>query len=298
MRYRGFEITSCYDTGIERYDMQESKDVICNGYFCEVYAAEDEQYASRLDSFCLAEGYEISDTTDAALTKGIARYVDDNYFSLLDAKAEIRLKRMEDLVGRMACLLGEHERGEELYKTFSEMLGMTDGEICELGFISLAPYFDRAQYAKTIAEWIIDDGTENTLTGSWTVPYGNIANRFAVDLETDTEMRDMVSRILYDRSDVVADFCMEQDKVTLDFFYVYCPYASKDTPQKQAEQAEKEENELLTAEDAVQTSIYLANAPDCCSGKQQLDNMLGMLGADVSDDDIYHGEDEHPKMMM
>ena len=130
------------------------------------------------------------------------------------------------------------------------------------------------------------------------MPYGNIANRFGVDLQTDGELRDMVSRQLYNRSDIVADFCMEQDKVTLDFFYVYCPYASKDAPLKQMEQAEKEENELLTAEDAVQTSIYLANAPDCCSGKQQLNNMLGMLGADVADDDIYHNEDTHPKMMM
>ncbi len=69
-------------------------------------------------------------------------------------------------------------------------------------------------------------------------------------------------------------------------------------PQEEQEQAEKETNEMLTAEDAVETTMYLANAPDCCSGEEKLGNVLGMLGANVADEDIYHGEDQHPKMSM
>ena len=69
-----------------------------------------------------------------------------------------------------------------------------------------------------------------------------------------------------------------------------------DDPER--EQAERETNEMILAEDAVQTTTYLANAPDCCSGAEQLGNVLGMLGADVMDDDVYHDEDEHPKMSM
>ena len=64
------------------------------------------------------------------------------------------------------------------------------------------------------------------------------------------------------------------------------------------EQQEKETNEILLSEDAVQTTAYLANAPDCCSGAEQFDNMLGMLGADVMDEDVYHSEDQHPEMSM
>lgn len=64
------------------------------------------------------------------------------------------------------------------------------------------------------------------------------------------------------------------------------------------EQQEKETNEILLVEDAVQTTAYLANAPDCCSGAEQFDNMLGMLGADVMDEDVYHSEDQHPEMSM
>ena len=70
------------------------------------------------------------------------------------------------------------------------------------------------------------------------------------------------------------------------------------TPTEVKEQAEIETTELIAAEDAVQTTAYLMNAPDCCSGGEQLDNLLGMLGADVMDDTVYHSEDEHPGMKM
>lgn len=69
--------------------------------------------------------------------------------------------------------------------------------------------------------------------------------------------------------------------------------------QKQLQkQKENETNEMILAEDAVQTTFYLANAPDCCSGAEQLDHVLGMLGADVMDEDVYHSEDQHPKMSL
>ena len=67
---------------------------------------------------------------------------------------------------------------------------------------------------------------------------------------------------------------------------------------KRIGEQENETNEILLAEDAVQTTAYLANALECCSGTEQLDNILGMLGADVMDDEVYHSEDEHPKLSM
>lgn len=72
----------------------------------------------------------------------------------------------------------------------------------------------------------------------------------------------------------------------------------KITPDEERRQQEDQTNELILAEDAVQTSVYLATAPDCCSGAEQLDRVLGMLGANVEDDDLYHDEDEHQTMGM
>mgnify|MGYP007010327587 FL=1 len=71
-----------------------------------------------------------------------------------------------------------------------------------------------------------------------------------------------------------------------------------DKQQQLQKQQEIETNEILLAEDAVQTSVYIANAPDCCSGAEQLDHVLGMLGADVMDEDVYHSEDQHPRLSM
>lgn len=70
------------------------------------------------------------------------------------------------------------------------------------------------------------------------------------------------------------------------------------TPTEDRQEQENETNEILLAEDAVQTTAYLANAPDCCSGVEQLDHVLGMLGADVMDEDVYHSEDQHLKMSL
>ena len=63
------------------------------------------------------------------------------------------------------------------------------------------------------------------------------------------------------------------------------------TPTEDRQEQENETNEILLAEDVV-------NAPDCCSGAEQLDHVLGMLGADVMNEDVYHTEDQHPKMSL
>lgn len=55
---------------------------------------------------------------------------------------------------------------------------------------------------------------------------------------------------------------------------------------------------MIAAEDAVETSIYLANAPECCSGAEQFDYMLQLLGAGVESEDMFHDEEEHYGMTM
>lgn len=54
-------------------------------------------------------------------------------------------ERYKDLCGRLVCWLGESEEGAELYATLHTIIGMTDDEICEIGFTSLAPYFTEHQ---------------------------------------------------------------------------------------------------------------------------------------------------------
>ncbi len=58
-----------------------------------------------------------------------------------------------------------------------------------------------------------------------------------------------------------------------------------------------ETTDMITAEDIVEQAVYAANAPDCCAD-EQAENMLGMLGANIVDDEIYHDEDECHSLTM
>lgn len=55
----------------------------------------------------------------------------------------------------------------------------------------------------------------------------------------------------------------------------------------------QKDTDILTAEDLAEQAEYAANAPKCCSEKERALNMLGMLGSNIADEDIYHDESEH-----
>ena len=61
---------------------------------------------------------------------------------------------------------------------------------------------------------------------------------------------------------------------------------------------EKQLNDMISLEDCVETTIYASNAPTCCSAGERLGAMLGMLGADVLDENVYHREEDHPVQTM
>ena len=68
-------------------------------------------------------------------------------------------------------------------------------------------------------------------------------------------------------------------------------------PQAKHEAEVQETTDMITAEDLTEQAVYAANAPDCCSDEQQAENMLGMLGANVVEPEIYHTEEEHDEVM-
>ena len=155
MRYRGFIITACFDSGIERYNRETGKDELCKGYYCQVYAGNDDMYDEQIDDFCLAAGHEIEDLSDAALTKGIREYVDGMHHELEEGMNFNKKSRLANILGRAVCFLGEFQSGEELYDTLTDQIGLSGGGIREIGFKSLAPFFNRDYYAQTIAEHLI-----------------------------------------------------------------------------------------------------------------------------------------------
>lgn len=223
MRYRGFVITSCPDGGIRRQDPDTGSEEICKGFYCQVYPADDDQYAHRLSGFCLAEGYEIPDLKEGSLCQGIVEYVDSTYKALKAGKERAIGKRQRDLLGRAVCWISGHGSGRETYGVLSEMIGMTDDGIRELGVLSLVPYFNREAYAQTIAEYLIETGMENTTSGNWNFAFEEINERYAVNLPDDQVLLEDISRHLSDCSGAVADLCVTDEGVDLDFYYGLCP---------------------------------------------------------------------------
>ena len=64
-------------------------------------------------------------------------------------------------------------------------------------------------------------------------------------------------------------------------------------PQEEHEKEVQETTDMLTGEDVMEVTAYMANAPDCCSAEEKAENAMSMLGASVVDTDIFPTEEEH-----
>ncbi len=93
----------------------------------------------------------------------------------------------------------------------------------------MIPFFDRGSYAKLIAGFIIDYGTDFSTNGSYHICFKEIEDRFGVDLSNDEEMRNKVLSA-FDK-DVVADVEATEDGFDMIFYTSYCPnYYEESSP--------------------------------------------------------------------
>ncbi len=117
----------------------------------------------------------------------------------------------------------------------------------------------------------------------------------------------LVKRLQDDDNGVVPFKQVESERLALAFALDYYDDIEEQIKQLQVKQNQTAEEEhrkdvdettdMITTEDVVEQAVYMANAPDCCAD-EHAENMLGMLGANVVDEEIYHDEDECPKLDM
>lgn len=208
MRYRGFEV-DC--------DISPSKDML---YSLRVYDGADD-----LRKHCL---YELCDIdTDGDMDSKIRSVVDDYYDEITLNQSFNKAERSRELLGRMATCLRESTDDASLYQMLNELVGLTDDEIRSIGLTDLAPYFDKDGYAQTIAEFITDTGTSDTMSGNYIVPFEEIENRFGVDLSKDKEMLDKVQNAF--DSEVVSDVDVIDNSFDMTFYTDYCPNYYEET---------------------------------------------------------------------
>ena len=286
MRYRGYEIYA------SRADVKGLLDGKAPRISCEVYMVSDRDLNTMLDSFTLTQGVDIPDFSDKSIDAAIRKYVDAEYGErLYAAEMETVNERSQFLMGRLITRLGESLPAQTVYDMLSMEIGMTDDEIRAAGASHLVPYFDMDEYAQTIADHMIFVGTENTITGSWEISYPYLNRKFYTDLPADKVMLKKIGESLNSNfPESVQDFTIDSKGFHMKFNPDACHYVSEEDLEEQ------ETNDMITAEDMVEQAIYAANTPKCCSGQEQAENMLEMLGANIMDDTIYHSEDEHPGM--
>lgn len=117
----------------------------------------------------------------------------------------------------------------------------------------------------------------------------------------------LVKRMQDDDKGVVPFKQVESERLALAFALDYFDDIEEQIKQLQIKQTQTAEEEhrkevdettdMITTEDVVEQAVYMVNAPDCCAD-EHAENMLGMLGANVVDEEIYHDEDECPKLGM
>lgn len=289
MRYRGYEIY------VSRSDLAEG---LMGDHpprlSCEIYMISDPDLNTMLDCFTLTQGVDIPDLSEESIDDAIRRYVNSEYGHLYAAELETVSERTQTLMGRLITQLGQTWSAQTVYDTLSNEIGMTDDEIRLAGASHLVPYFDPDDYSQTIADHMIFIGTENTITGSWDISYQYLNKKFFTDLPVDKVMLKKIGESLnHNYPESVEDFTVDDEGFHVKFNPKACHY-----PLDDEDQDEDQTNDMITAEDMVEQAAYAMNAPGCCSDSQQAQNMLGMLGANVMDESIYHDEDENPGIVQ
>ena len=210
MRYRGFITEPSTD----------EQEVVCH-----IFAAEDTKQQFSLDEIRLTLGEDISELSDRAILPYVIKHIDKNILDFLLLREEARNSILRQGLGRAVCFIGESQSGVELYDTLKDQIGLSDDEIRVLGFKSLVPFFDKSSYAQTIAEYMIDEGTEQTESGNYHFSFAEINERFGTSLPGDREMMDQIVSAL--DSEIVADADTTED-FDLAFDLDYCPYTEND----------------------------------------------------------------------
>lgn len=177
-------------------------------------------------------------------------------------------ERKDQLYEEMFGWICEHiKNDEDLFITLHQHFGMSKDELHEHCIESLDEYFPKESprtrlkqkvkanfaedkerwlkmspsdlidqyYAQTIAEYLIDEGTDKTHSGNYHFSFAEVNERFGTSLPSDREMLEKIVSSL--DSEIVADVDTSED-FDLTFYLDYCPYAEdteelNDTPTQQ-----------------------------------------------------------------
>ncbi len=132
--YGGYWVSCCNDSGIERYNGTTGRKEICEGFYCQVY--DDPDCEHQVDDFCLAVGYEISDTSDEELDRGIREYLGLPQQEHREKHIPVKTTGMElsDFISKVSDMVN------------------SDDKTAVLDWVSLAAFLTDGEYSNTTLE--------------------------------------------------------------------------------------------------------------------------------------------------
>lgn len=112
---------------------------------CNAYDESDTEFKNSLLEFTLIPGKDFDDETEADIEKAVRRTVSMDWATIQLERANVKLERTSEILGKALGYLSEIQKGEELYRTLKNQLGMTDEEIKDAEFEDLDEFFDESQ---------------------------------------------------------------------------------------------------------------------------------------------------------
>ena len=145
-------------------------------------------------------------------------------------------------------------------------------------------------FVQTLANYAVSEGMQNSEDGIWGVSNDELYYHFGANVNKDNAFGKMLTKALKRRCEI-ENAELVDDGIEYEVKREYC----ENLREEECED-EQECTDMRTAEDIAEQAEYAANAPKCCSEKERALNMLGMLGSNIADEDIYHDESDHDEV--
>ena len=145
-------------------------------------------------------------------------------------------------------------------------------------------------FVQTLANYAVSEGMQNSEDGIWGVSNDELYYHFGANVNKDNAFGKMLTKALKRRCEI-ENAELVDDGIEYEVKREYC-----ENLREEEYEDEQECTDMRTAEDIAEQAEYAANAPKCCSEKERALNMLGILGSNIADEDIYHDESEHDEV--
>ena len=172
-------------------------------------------------------------------------------------------KRKETLLYQALGSISQIESGPGLYDCLHNCVGMTNAEIKEAGY-ELEEYYqsdtpeqlaaasgqryitleELERQARKAVEFIIQDGTENTTSGNWILPFDGLEQQSGLCVEDASFFQQLIRNMLCERPEA-ADLSIDENGFDVTCYLDFCRNFEPETEAVQTDVSRQKLRELI-----------------------------------------------------